>query len=157
MAAARELEAVDMDKVDMIIIMYDTTDYNTLSAADNPNSEYDVTAYTGALRLSIQNLQKAFPHIQIFIMSHTYARYKDENGKMHNGTVTDLGNGNVPHYLIMEYNAALDCGVSFIDNYFGTINEENYKDYMIDHMHYNDAGRELLAERIAKIINEEIK
>ncbi len=157
MAAVKELEKVDMDKVDMLIIMYDTTDYNTLSPADNPENEYDVTAYTGALRTSIKNLQTAFPHIQIFVMSHSYAQYKDENGKLLNGTVTDLGNGNVPHYLIMEYNAALDCGVSFIDNYFGTINEENYKDYMSDHMHYNDAGRELLATRISDIINEEIK
>ena len=47
----------------------------------------------------------------------------------------------------------MDCGVSFIDNYYGTINEDNYKEYMKDHMRYNEKGREKLAERIADIIN----
>lgn len=153
--AVQEMIKIDMDKVDIILLMYDTTDYNTLSTADNPNNEYDVTAFTGALRTSIENVQEAYPHIRIFLMSHTYARHRDDKGKLHNGTITDLGNGTVPHYLIMGYDVALSCGISFIDNYFGTIHEGNYQEYMIDHMHYNDAGRELLAQRIADIINRE--
>lgn len=154
LTAAKELEQVDMEKVDMLVIMYDTTDYNTLSPADNPNNPYDVTAFTGALRTSIENIQKAFPHIRIILMSHSYAQYRDEKGKLHNGTITDLGNGNVPHYLIMESNVALDCGISFIDHYFGTIHEENYKEYMRDHMRYNDAGREAIAQRFADAIQK---
>lgn len=147
------MKTVDMDKVDIIVIMYDSTDYNNGTPSDNPETPNDVTAFTGGLRTTIENIKSTWPYIRIFVMSPTYAQYMDENGKLHNGTTTDLGNGTLNHYLVKEADAIMDCGVSFIDNYFGTINEDNYEDYMIDYMHYNDAGREKLAERIADIIN----
>lgn len=147
------MKTVDMDKVDVIVIMYDSTDYNIGTPSDNPETPNDVTAFTGGLRTTIENIKNTWPYIRIFVMSPTYAQYMDEDGKLHNGTTTDLGNGTLNHYLVKEADAIMDCGVSFIDNYFGTINEDNYEDYMVDHMHYNDAGREKLAERIADIIN----
>lgn len=147
------MKTVDMDKVDIIIIMYDSTDYNQGTPSDNPDNPYDVTAFTGGLRTTINNIKNTWPYIRIFVMSPTYAQYMDEDGELHNGTTTDLGNGTLNHYLVKESDAAMDCGVSFIDNYFGTINEDNYAEYMTDYMHYNDAGREKLADRIADIIN----
>jgi hypothetical protein len=153
-AAATVLDDVDMDKIDVIIIMYDTTDYNELSPAEDPNNENNITAYSGSLRYSLTLLQRFFPYVRIILMSHTYAQYLDEAGVLHNGTTTDLGNGNVVHYLIMQSNVAIECGITFIDNYFGTINEGNYQDYMSDHMHYNEAGRRLLAQRVAAVVAE---
>lgn len=147
------MKTVDMDKVDIIIIMYDSTDYNQGTPSDNPDNPYDVTAFTGGLRTTINNIKNTWPYIRILVMSPTYAQYMDEDGGLHNGTITDLGNGTLNHYLVKESDAAMDCGVSFIDNYFGTINEDNYEEYMTDYMHYNDAGREKLADRIADIIN----
>ena len=147
------MKTVDMDKVDIIIIMYDSTDYNQGTPSDNPDNPYDVTAFTGGLRTTINSITNTWPYIRVFVMSPTYARYMDEDGGLHNGTTTDLGNGTLNHYLVKESDAAMDCGVSFIDNYFGTINEDNYEEYMTDYMHYNDAGREKLADRIADIIN----
>ena len=147
------MKTVDMDKVDIMIIMYDSTDYNNGTPSDNPDNAYDVTAFTGGLRTSLKNIQEAWPYIRIFVMSPTYAQYMDEDGNLHNGTTTDLGNGTLNHYLLKEIDASMDCGVSFIDNYFGTINEDNYKEYMRDYMHVNQAGREKLADRIAAILN----
>lgn len=147
------MKTVDMDKVDIMIIMYDSTDYNNGTPSDNPDNIYDVTAFTGGLRTSLKNIQETWPYIRIFVMSPTYAQYMDEDGNLHNGTTTDLGNGTLNHYLLKEIDASMDCGVSFIDNYFGTINEDNYKEYMRDYMHVNQAGREKLADRIAAIIN----
>ncbi len=153
METVEVMQTVDMDKVDVILIMYDSTDYNIGTPSDNPNNPYDVTAFTGGLRTTIENIKSTWPYIRIFVMSPTYARYMDENGKLYNGTTEDRGNGTLNHYLVKESDAVLDCGVSFIDNYFGTINEDNYEEYMEDYMHYNDKGREKLAERIADIIN----
>lgn len=147
------MKTVDMDKVDVILIMYDSTDYNQGTPSDNPDNPNDVTAFTGGLRTTINNIKSTWPYIRIFVMSPTYAQYMDEDGELHNGTTTDMGNGTLNHYVVKESDAAMDCGVSFIDNYFGTINEDNYKEYMTDHMHYNQAGREKLADRIADIIN----
>lgn len=147
------MKTVDMNAVDIIVIMYDSTDYNMGTPSDNPDNLYDVTAFTGGLRTTLNNIKETWPYIRIFVMSPSYARYMDEDGSLHNGTTTDLGNGTLNHYLVKEADAVMDCGVSFIDNYFGTINEDNYEEYMSDHMHYNNAGREKLAERIADIIN----
>lgn len=151
------MKTVDMDSVDIILIMYDSTDYNMGTPSDNPDNPYDVTAFTGGLRTTVNNIKSTWPYIRIFVMSPTYARYMDEDGELHNGTITDLGNGTLNHYLVKESEAALDCGVSFVDNYYGTINEANYEEYMTDYMHYNDAGREKIAERIADIINNHME
>lgn len=147
------MKTIDMNEVDIIVIMYDSTDYNMGTPSDNPDNLYDVTAFTGGLRTTLNNIKETWPYIRIFVMSPSYARYMDEDGSLHNGTTTDLGNGTLNHYLVKEADAVMDCGVSFIDNYFGTINEDNYEEYMSDHMHYNNAGREKLADRIADIIN----
>ncbi len=50
----------------------------------------------------------------------------------------------------------MGCGVSIVDNYYGTVNEDNYEKYLSDHMHLNDEGREVLAERISYIINNKM-
>lgn len=147
------MKTVDMDKVDIIVIMYDSTDYNIGTPSDNPDNPYDVTAFTGGLRVTLENIKNTWPYIRIFVMSPTYAQAIDEDGNLSNGTTTDLGNGTLNHYLVKEVDAAIDSGVSIIDNYYGTINEDNYQKYMKDHMRYNEAGREKLAERIADIIN----
>ena len=150
--AVNTLKNVDMQKMDVLVVMYDTTDYNKLTAAHNPDDDYDLNTFTGGLRVSMEYIKQFFPQLKIVFMSHSYAQYLDENGMLHNGIITDLGNGTVTHYLIMGYDVATSTGFTFIDNFFGTIHEENYQAYMIDHMHYNDAGRLLLAKRAAKVI-----
>lgn len=150
------MKTVDMDKVDIIIIMYDSTDYNNGTPSDNPASPYDVTSFTGGIRTTLKNIEATWPYIRVFVLSPTYAQYMDEDGNLHNGTTKDLGNGTLNHYLVKEAEAVMDCGVSFVDNYYGTINEDNYKEYMRDHLHMNEKGREKVADRIADIINNRL-
>ena len=64
-----------------------------------------------------------------------------------------MGNGALPHYLLKEIDVSISCGVSIIDNFYGTINELNYRDYMTDNIHLNDAGRNIMADRLAEFIN----
>ena len=151
-AALDVLRGLNMKEMDIIVIMYDSTDYNERSPADNPSDAHDIYAYTGALRTSLEAIRQYLPHIRVIFMSHTYARYLDENGTLHNGATYDLGNGTLPHYLILGQDTAIVSGVSFMDHYFGSIHEGNYADYMSDHMHLNAAGRGLLAERVAAVI-----
>ena len=47
------MKTVDMDKVDVIIVMYDSTDYNIGTPSDNPENPYAVTAFTGGLRTTL--------------------------------------------------------------------------------------------------------
>lgn len=150
------LQSIDMDTVDILCIMYDGRDYIEKRPCDDPNSPYSKVTYTGALRSAIYAIQRAFPHIRIVVMSHTFCFSINEEGNFQNGDRADLGNGTLSHYLQKELDATSDLGVSFIDNFYGTINEDNYLDYMTDYIHLNDAGRELLADRFVECIFPEL-
>lgn len=153
MDAVEILKSIDYGKVDMIAFVYDGQDYLEGIPSDNPNDPYELSAYTGGLRSAIESIQAAYPYIRIVVMSHTFAQAVDADGNYRNGGSTDLGNGALPHYLLKEIDVAISCGVSIIDNFYGSINEDNYRDYMSDYIHLNDAGRELLADRLAELVN----
>lgn len=146
------LEGLDMEKIDIICIMYDGIDYINKIPSDDPNDPYPIVAYTGALRTAITALQEAFPYIRIVVMSHTFCHSINEEGNFQNGDRVDLGHGTLSHYLQKELDVTLDCGVSWIDNFYGSINEDNYLDYMTDYIHINEAGKELLAQRFVDCI-----
>lgn len=146
------LESIDMNSLDMICIMYDGSDYINRRPCEDPNHPDNPQTYTGALRSGVQAIQEAWPHIRIVVMSHTFCHNVNAEGNFENGDRVDLGNGTLSHYLQKELDTTSELGVSFIDNFYGSINEDNYLDYMTDYIHFNDAGRELLATRFAECI-----
>ena len=146
------LQNLDMNSVDIICIIYDATDYINERPSDDPNDPYSIVAYSGALRNAIINFQETYPFIRIVVMSHTFCHSINEEGNFQNGDRIDLGHGTLSHYLQKELEATNDCGVSCIDNFYGSINEDNYLDYMTDYIHLNDAGKELLAQRFVDCI-----
>lgn len=146
------LQNLDMNSVDIICIIYDAADYIKQRPSDDPNDPYSIVAYSGALRNAIKNFQENYPFIRIVVMSHTFCHSIDENDNFQNGDRIDLGHGTLSHYLQKELEATNDCGVSCIDNFYGSINEDNYLDYMTDYIHLNDAGKELLAQRFVNCI-----
>lgn len=146
------LASLDMNAVDLICIMYDASDYINQRPCDDPNDPYSIVTYTGALRAGITAIQEAYPHIRIVVMSHTFCHNINAEGNFENADRVDLGHGTISHYLQKELDATSECGVSFIDNFYGAINEDNYLDYMTDYIHFNDAGRNLLADRFVQCI-----
>ncbi|MCM1086711.1 MAG: SGNH/GDSL hydrolase family protein [Muribaculaceae bacterium] len=146
------LEKLDMNTVDILCIMYDGIDYVEKRTSDDPNDPYSVIAYTGALRSAITQIQETYPFIRIVMMSHTFCCSINDEGNYQNGDRADLGNGTLSHYLRKALDVTGDCGVSLIDNFYGSVNEDNYLDYMVDYIHFNEAGQELLAERFVECI-----
>lgn len=146
------LASLDMNSVDVLCVMYDGSDYINMRISDDPNAPYNTLSYTGALRSGIESIQESYPHIRIVIMSHTFCHSINEEGNFENGDRADLGHGTLSHYWQKELDVTMDCGVSFIDNFYGSVNEDNYLDYMTDYIHFNDAGRELLADRFVQCI-----
>lgn len=146
------LQELDMNSVDIICIMYDGIDYIEKRPSDDPNDPHSIVAYTGALRTAIEQFQKTYPFIRIVVMSHTFCHSINEEGNFQNGDRIDLGNGTLSHYLQKELDVTSDCGVSWIDNFYGSVNEDNYLDYMTDYIHFNEAGLELLADRFVDCI-----
>lgn len=146
------LEQLDMNTVDILCIMYDAIDYIEERPSDDPNDPYSIVTYTGALRSAIEEIQDAYPFIRIVVMSHTFCFSINDEGNFQNGDRADLGHGTLSHYLQKELDVTSDCSVSWIDNFYGTINEDNYLDYMTDYIHFNDDGRKLLADRFIECI-----
>ena len=150
--AIEQMKSVDYDNLDAIVIFYDGYDYVMGSHADNPDNPYELSTYTGGLRNAIEDLQEAWPYVRIYVMSPYYCFALDENNNFMNGSIADLGNGTLSHYLQLQLDVCMDYGVSFIDNYYGTINEDNYHDYLYDYIHLTDEGRRLVASRISRVI-----
>lgn len=146
------LENLDMNTVDILCIMYDAIDYIEERPSDDPNDPYSIVTYTGALRSAITDIQETYPFIRIVVMSHTFCFSINEEGNFQNGDRSDLGHGTLSHYLQKELDVTGDCSVSWIDNFYGSINEDNYLNYMTDYIHFNDEGRRLLADRFIECI-----
>lgn len=146
------LEGLDMNTVDIICIMYDGIDYIEERPSDDPNDPYSIITYTGALRTAIEDFQEAYPFIRIVVMSHTFCFSINDEGNFQNGDRADLGHGTLSHYLQLELDVTSECSVSWIDNFYGSVNEDNYLDYMTDYKHFNDEGRKLLADRFIELI-----
>lgn len=148
--ARRLVKETDFTKLDMIVFMYDATDYLLGHGMYSDEYSSDVTTFTGCLEATVDLIQEYYPNIRIIVMSPPYAfsDVKDENGEYISSDITRYGWDVLSTYVIKEYSTcALKC-ITFVDNLYGTITEENAKEYLIDNLHLNVEGRRLLAKRL---------
>ena len=99
------------------------------------------------MNAGIQLIQSLYPHIRIIIMSPTYAFAVDDNGDYVSSDLYLYSEHPLSMYSMLLEQCAAGNVVSFVDNFYGTINELNAKDYLIDNVNLNVAGRKKLAER----------
>ena len=148
------LKTLDFNTIDTVAIMYDATDYllgNPMSNDDNPT---DPTQFTGNLEASLDVLQSLYPQIRIIVMSPTYAYAVDENGDYVSSDMYIYNNRDVlSTYVIKECYSANVHSVSFMDNLYGSITEDNAKEYLTDNLHLNVKGRKLIAKRFEYFLN----
>lgn len=145
-AAIENLKNTDMSKVDIIAIMYDASDYQNKRPVYNEGNKDELVTYVGSLRSSFKLLQEKYPWVRIVFMSPTYMLHEEENGKSEDGRTTDLGNGTLIQYWQFAYDTCGDCSVSFLDNYYGSVNDSNYKKYLKDSIHLNKKGFTKIAD-----------
>lgn len=138
---------LNFEDVDVIAIMYDASDYLDGHEIYNIANETDIQQFTGNLEAGIDLLQSTYPWLRIIVMSPTYAYALDENGNYVSSDLYTYGEDVLATYVIREQTSCFNRSVSFVDNLYGTITEDNAKDYLTDHLHLNQAGRELVAER----------
>ena len=124
----------------------------------NAENSQDITTFTGNLELGIAVLQSVYPHIRIVVASPTYAYAVDEAGKyISSDQYAYNGHDILSSYVIREGVSSISSGVSFLDNFYGTFNEDNASDYLTDNIHLNKAGRELVVKRCEYFLNYYIK
>ena len=151
-AALDTLKSVDFSAVDMIVIMYDLSDYMDDRPVMDENNDINLITWNGALNASIDLIQQTYPHIRIVVLSPSYGQYTDENGNLVNADTEDLGNGTLPDYVLHEIDVAMANGVSILDNYYGSVTENQAAECLTDGYHLNEAGRERIAQRFAEKI-----
>lgn len=148
----RKLADTDFDKVDTIVIFYDAQDYLNLRIGMNPDNDQDTITYSGALTYGIKKLQEKYPYIRIVCCSFTMCYAYDSTGALVNGDMYDYGNGRLTTYLQFMIDVSGATGVSFIDNYYGTIDADNSAGWLLDNVHVNAACNEYMANHFVTMI-----
>ncbi|MBR6478680.1 MAG: SGNH/GDSL hydrolase family protein [Lachnospiraceae bacterium] len=147
----RTLSTIDMNTVDTIAIMYDASDYLASSPFFNPENSTDVMSFYGNLAAGLDVLQAKYPHVRIIVLSPTYAFAEDENGNYVSSDLKEynekMGREALSTYMLKEGEAAGERGITFIDNLYGTFDEDEAPEYLKDNVHLNQKGRELLVQR----------
>lgn len=146
------LEGVDFDKVDTLVIYYNAQDYLNLRIGMNPDNDSDPITYSGALNKGIKAIQEKYPYIRIVCMSFTMCYSFDSTGQLVSGDRYDFGNGKLTTYHQFMIDVSGSTGVSFIDNYYGTIHEDNSSKWMLDNIHVNADCNAFVAEHFIKKI-----
>lgn len=141
------LSTLDFQNVDVLAIMYDASDYLEERPLSNTEYSSDIQTFTGNLNASLELLCDAFPHMRIIVMSPTYAYYVAEDGEYISSDIHKSNGASLSTYAGLLENIAYPYMVSYLDNIYGTVNEINADDYLLDHLHLNAAGRQKLAER----------
>lgn len=147
------LTSIDMNTVDLITIMYDATDYYMGSPMYSDENDTDICQFTGNLEASIELLQTTYPNVRIIVLSPTYAFGVDENGDYVSSDIKTYGQDVLSTYVIKEYASCVYRSVSFVDNLYGTVTEDNAKHYLKDNVHLNLKGRKKVAERFMEAFN----
>ena len=152
-----DLKSIDFNEVDIITIGYGTNDYTGEVAIDN-ESGYDCATLLGAMRYSIELIQKTYPHVSIFICSATYRAWLDSSTSEYKVTADSNEHMNGKGKCLGDFNAALyDCSAEYnlpyIDLYYELgINRQNRQYYFPknDGTHHNLFGRRLIAKKMAE-------
>lgn len=147
------LNSIDLNTVDVIAIMYDGSDYLAGHPMYNDENDTDIQQFTGNLEAGIELLQDAYPHIRIIVLSPTYAYGIDENGSYISSDIQRYGQDVLSTYSIKEYQSCSSRNVTFVDNLYGTVTEDNASEYLTDHLHLNKEGREKVARRFIEALN----
>lgn len=143
---------LDFADVDAIVIMYDATDYLEGHAMYDDENATNIECFTGNLEAGIELLQKTYPWVRIIVMSPTYAFAVDERGKYVSSDLYTYGWDILSTYVIKEAESCFNRSVSFVDHFYGTINEDHAKKYLTDNLHLNNAGRKLVADRCVQAL-----
>ena len=133
------LSQIDFEKVRILIIEHGVNDY----LQQTPPEEVEST-----LRDVIIKLQKRYPDLQIWVCSPTFCYLVKDEEKLYCDTI-ELGEFVLEEYILAEERVCKELGVGFVNNYHqDVITKETIEQYVLDGLHLNEAGRQIMAENI---------
>lgn len=153
-----ELDRLDLTSVQTVVISYGMNDYTTGSPIGGENSPEDPYTMEGAMRTGIRYLQRSYPQIRIIFISPTYCWFVNTLGTTNETCESnDYGGGYLEEYVEAQRRVAGECGVEFVDLYHAYYPHEEYGDWSLytnDGIHPSEAGRQKIAETLAKWLRD---
>ena len=141
------LQNLDFNTVDVITIMYDASDYLDCRGMYNRDDSTNIRHFGGALEASVNLIHDIFPHIQIIVISPTYAYGLEEDGTYIDSTLKTYGEeGPLASYVQYQSDVCYKTFTTFIDTFYGSVNYYNAESLLKDHLHLTNEARELVAE-----------
>lgn len=150
------LKNLDYKTVDMLVIMYDLSDYINRRPLYSQTDKNDLITWAGSLNASLELLEETYPHIRTVVLSMPACGATVDDYYI-DGDKVNLGNGTLPDYINYEVDVILANGVSFIDNYYGVITVENRDEYLVDDYHLNEKGIEAIADRFYYFFGDSVE
>ncbi|MCR5715656.1 MAG: hypothetical protein K6G23_02255, partial [Lachnospiraceae bacterium] len=147
------LTSIDYDTIDILCIDYDASDYLIQRSPYSDENASDIKTFSGALNAGVALIKEYRPDIRIIVMSPTYADYVAEDGSLQSSSRIDNVDFSLFVYTTHEMYVCLDNSITYVDNLYGTVHEDNASQYLIDHLHLNVAGREVMADRFIYALN----
>lgn len=134
-----ELSGIDFDKTHTLIIEHCVNDYSL----QIPPEQVGET-----LKEIILKLQKRYPDMKIWIVSPTFCYFMKDEEIVYCDT-TGVGPYVLEEYVLVEKQVCEELGVGFVDNYHqDIITRETIDQYVLDGLHLNEAGRQVIADNI---------
>lgn len=147
--AVETLSRLDLTTIDVLVFFYDGTDYLMGHPMYSDTNTTDILQFTGNIEATVELIQNNCPTTRIIVMSPTYAFGVDDNGEYISSDIKTYGQHFLSTYVNMLYASCSRTGVTYVDNLYGTITEDNAPQYLSDNLHLNLDGRKLVADRLA--------
>lgn len=146
---------IDFSKTDYFVVEYGMNDFLNTRPLTVEEAPSGTKSYVGALNYSVVTLKSIAPDATIILCSPTYAQFYNGDWMIGDGNTINNGFGTLFDYKgsceyvansqqVLFFNAYQDLG---IDGYTA-------EEYLEDGIHLTDAGRQLYADALTKIILE---
>ena len=145
------LSDLDISDVDVIVFFYDGSDYLNNIPTGLDEKEYDdpFCSFLGSFSATVELFKKAAPGARIIVLSSPYMFYVTEGGEWEpcedhpNRYGVDLSD-----YVLGQYKICVEAyDISFVDNYYASINLENGRTYLTDGRSLNEEGNRIICDR----------
>ncbi|MBR6381300.1 MAG: alkaline phosphatase family protein [Lachnospiraceae bacterium] len=142
------VKTLDLNTVDVVAFYYDDTDYLLDHQPYDPEVLTNIRSCSGNLAATVLLLREKYPHLRFIVMGTHYCYHVGDHGKYEDAELYPNSYESLAGYSLWLYSVCSDrLGISFVDNYYGTITGENASKYLSDERHVNRAGRKLLRDR----------
>lgn len=143
----------DFMNTDYFVIEYGMNDFLSAIPLTSDARYNDAKSYVGALRDAVSALKRFSPDATIILCSPTYAIFYNDGWMVGEGNMTSNGYGTLFDYKgICEY-VANEQQVVFFNAYQDLgIDAYTADEYLEDGIHLTDAGRQLYADKLARMI-----